>query len=193
LVDDLLYFEEQLYILERLACFYVLEVHHGFLLANHFRFNKTLELISIDFWWYQMLKVVKKIVFFCNVCFKSKNPWLWPYGFLLQLPILKHPWSFVAISFIVDLPLLCGFDLILAGVDCLTKMADFVLCTKTINEDIMAKLFLENIYLYHKLYEDTASNWGPHFVSKFWKYLFKDLKMKIEHSFAFHSQTNGQT
>jgi len=41
LVDDLIYFEDLLYILEGLTCLHVFEVRHDFLVIRHFRFNKT--------------------------------------------------------------------------------------------------------------------------------------------------------
>jgi hypothetical protein len=54
IMDDLLYFEEHLYIPERPTCLWVLQARHDFPTARHFGFNKTLELISQDFWWPQM-------------------------------------------------------------------------------------------------------------------------------------------
>jgi hypothetical protein len=53
-VDDLLYFEERLYIPEGPARLRVLQARHNFPATGHFRFNKTFELISQDFWWPQM-------------------------------------------------------------------------------------------------------------------------------------------
>jgi hypothetical protein len=73
-VDDLLYFEECLYIPEGLACLRVLQARHDFPAVGHFGFNKTLELISRDFWWPQMWKAVKEFVLSCNTCSRSKNP-----------------------------------------------------------------------------------------------------------------------
>jgi len=52
--NNLLYFEGRLYILEEEACLRVLQARHDFPGAGHFGYNKTLELISRDFWWPQM-------------------------------------------------------------------------------------------------------------------------------------------
>ena len=52
--EDLLYFEERLYIPEGPTRLRVLQSRHNFLAVGHFGFNKTLELISRDFWWPQM-------------------------------------------------------------------------------------------------------------------------------------------
>ena len=48
---DLLYFEEQLYIPKGPVRLQVFHSHHDFPTAEHFGFNKTLELIPPDFWW----------------------------------------------------------------------------------------------------------------------------------------------
>jgi hypothetical protein len=76
-VDNLLYFEERLYIPKGppgLACLRVLQACHDFPAAVHFRFNKTLELISRDFWWSQMWNVIEEFVLSCDTCSRSKNP-----------------------------------------------------------------------------------------------------------------------
>lgn len=47
--DDLLYFEERLYIPSRPTHLRVLQSCNGFLAARHFGFNRTLELVSREF------------------------------------------------------------------------------------------------------------------------------------------------
>jgi hypothetical protein len=73
-VDNLLYFEERLYILEAPTRLQVLQARHDFPVVGHFGFNKTLELISRDFWWPQMWKAVKEFVLSCDTYSRSKNP-----------------------------------------------------------------------------------------------------------------------
>jgi hypothetical protein len=62
-VDDLLYFEERLYIPEGLVRLCVLKACHDFPAARHFGFYKMLELISRDFWKPQMWKAIKEFLF----------------------------------------------------------------------------------------------------------------------------------
>ena len=52
--NNLFYFEGRLYVLEREARLRVFQARHDFPAAGHFGYNKTLELISRDFWWPQM-------------------------------------------------------------------------------------------------------------------------------------------
>ena len=86
-VNDLLYFEKHLYILEGSKRLWILQTCHDFLAVGHFGFNKMLELISQDFWWPQMWKGVKEFVLSCDTCSRSKNPRHRPYGLLQPLPI----------------------------------------------------------------------------------------------------------
>ena len=190
---DLLYFEERLYIPKGPTRLRVLQSRHDFPAAGHFGYNKTLELISRDFWWPQMWKEVKEFVLSCDICSRSKNPRHRPYGLLQPLPIPRRPWSSVSMDFITDLPPSNSFDSILVVVDRLTKMAHFIPCKKTSSSEDTARLFLDNVYRYHGLPDDIVSDRGTQFVSKFWRSLFEILKVDIKLSSAFHPQTDGQT
>ena len=114
---DLLYFEERLYIPKGPVRLRVLQSRHDFPAAGHFGFNKTLELISRDFWWPQMWKDVKEFVRSCDICSRSKTPRHRPYGLLQPLPIPRRPWSSVSMDFNTDLPSSNLFDNIFVLVD----------------------------------------------------------------------------
>jgi hypothetical protein len=72
-------------------------------------------------------------------------------------------------------------------------MVHFVSCTKTIIREETTRLFVDNAYRYCGLPDDIILDWGPQFVSKFWRSLFEILKVNIKLSSTFHLQTNGQT
>lgn len=191
--DGLLYYQGLLYVPEGPCRLRVLQSRHDFPSAGHFGYNKTMELISRDFWWPQMWKSVKNYVTTCDICSRSKIPRHRPYGLLHPLPIPEKPWSSISMDFIVDLPESKSFDSIFVVVDRLTKMAHFVPCTKSVTGEEAARLFLENIYKYHGLPDDIISDRGTQFTSKFWQSLFKILQVKIKLSSAYHPQTDGQT
>ena len=52
--DGLLYFKRLLYIPSGPIRFKIIQMSHDLPAARHFGFNKTMELISQDFWWPQM-------------------------------------------------------------------------------------------------------------------------------------------
>ena len=191
--NNLLYFEGRLYVPKGEARLRVLQARHDFPAAGHFGYNKTLELISRDFWWPKMWKSVKDFVQSCDICSRSKTPRHRPYGLLQPLPIPQQPWSSISMDFITDLPSSGSYDSIFVIVDRFTKMAHFVPCTKSITGEETAQLFIDNIYRYHGLPKDIISDRGTQFVSRFWRTLFKILKVDIKLSSAFHPQTDGQT
>lgn len=78
--DNLLFFEECLFIPKGSTRMCVLQIHHDFPTIAYFGFNKTLELLSRDFWWPKMWKDVKTFVLSCDTCLRSKNLVHWPYG-----------------------------------------------------------------------------------------------------------------
>jgi len=71
--DELLYFEEHLYILDEPLSLQILQAHQDLPTIGHFGLNKTLELISRDFWWPQMWRTIKQFFFSCNICSQSKK------------------------------------------------------------------------------------------------------------------------
>ena len=127
---DLLYFKERLYKPEGPTRLRVLQSRHDFPAAGHFGYNKTLELISRDFWWPQMWKDVKEFVLSCDICSRSKNPRHHLYGLLQPLPIPHRLWSSVSIDFITDSPPSNSCDNIFVVVDRLTTMVHCKYCSK---------------------------------------------------------------
>jgi len=128
--DGLLYYQGLLYVPEGPCRLRVLQSRHDFPSAGHFGYNKTMELISRDFWWPQMWKTVKDYVTTCDICSRSKIPRHRPYGLLQPLPIPETPWTSISMDFIVDLPPSKTFNSIFVVVDRLTKMAHFIQCQK---------------------------------------------------------------
>ena len=191
--DGLLYYEGLLYVPEGPCRLRVLQSRHDFPSAGHFGYNKTMELISRDFWWPQMWKTVKDYVTTCDTCSRSKIPRHRPYGLLQPLPIPETPWTSISMDFIVDLPPSKTFDSIFVVVDRLTKMAHFIPCHKTVTGEETTRLFVDNVYRLHGLPNDIISDRGTQFTSKFWQSLFKILGVEIKLSSAYHPQTDGQT
>jgi hypothetical protein len=72
--DGLLYFKGLLYIPLGPTRLKIIQIRHDLHAAGHFGFNKTMELISRDFWWPQMWKLVKEFIKLCNRCKRRKVP-----------------------------------------------------------------------------------------------------------------------
>ncbi len=71
-------------------------------------------------------------------------------------------------------------------VDHLTKMVHFIPYNKSITTEKIVKLFLDHVFCYHEFLKNIISDHGPQFVSKFWKWHFELLGVKVKLSLAFH-------
>ena len=115
-----------------------------------------------------------------------------PYGLLEPLPFPIKSWHSIYIDFIIDLPDLKGFNAILTVVDLYTKMVHFLPCTKELTSKEIAEIVMREVLWHHGLPNSIISDRGPQFVSKFWKHLFKMLKVTCNLSYSYHPQTDGQ-
>jgi hypothetical protein len=96
-------------------------------------------------------------------------------------------------DFITNLLSSRSYDSIFVIIDCFTKVAHFAPCTKSITSEETTKLFIDNIYCHHGLPKDSILDKRTQFVSRFWRTLFKILKIDIRLSLAFHPQVDGQS
>jgi hypothetical protein len=151
-----------------------------------------MELLSRDFWWLQMWKLVKEFIQLCDTCARGKVPRHQPYGLFHPFPVPKDPWLSLSMEFITDLPLANRKDSIFMVVDQSTKIAHFILCIKVVTGENTSKLFLDNIYRICRLLNDIVSYKETQFTSNFWRGLFQVLGVKINLFTTYHPQTNGQ-
>ena len=77
-------------------------------------------------------------------------------------------------------------------VDQYTKMTNFLSCTKEITSEETAEIVMREVFRHHGLPDSIINDRGPQFVSKFWKHLFKMLKVTCNLSSGYHPQTDGQ-
>ena len=69
----------------------ILRAHHDTITSGHLGQEKTLELITRDFYWPGMRKTVNSYVSTCDTCARNKTPRHKPYGQLHPLPIPPAP------------------------------------------------------------------------------------------------------
>ena len=112
---------------------------------------KTLELVSQGYWWPQPCKLAKEFVKSCDTCARSKASHHRPYILLQPLAIPKRPWASLSMDFIIDLPLVGGYDSVVFMVHRFTKMAHFDSCAKTISGEETTDLFFTNVVRLHGL------------------------------------------
>jgi transposase InsO family protein len=192
--NNRLYFRDRLYVPdhEELKA-ELLRRYHESPVAGHPGRARTYDLLSRNYFWPGMLTYVERWVRNCHTCRRS-NPSRNAYqGVLKPLPIPERAWRDISMDFITHLPLSQGYDAVLVIVDRLTKMRHLIPCKATCNSEETARLYLHHVWKLHGLPSTIISDRGPQFVSQFWKYLNRQLRIKSLLSTAAHPQTDGQT
>ncbi|GJS49281.1 ty3-gypsy retrotransposon protein [Tanacetum coccineum] len=161
--------------------------------AGHGEIKKMLVGLSVLFFWKGMRKSVEEYVKQCLVCQQTKYATQAPGGLLQPLPTPTAVWEDVSMDFITGLPVFKGLTVILVVVDRFSKYAHFGTLPTSFNAPQVAELFVEMVVKHHGFPRTVVSDRDPIFVSKFWKHMFEASGTKLNHSTAYHPQTDGQT
>ena len=189
--DGLLCWKNRIYIPEGLRQ-RVIQSEHDSKVAGHFGRERTMELLSRNFYWTNMERDVRKYCSECDNCQRTKAPRHAKHGLLHPLELACKPWTHMSTDFITDLPESEGATMILVVVDRFTKMAHFIPLRKK-DSPTVARAYLENVWKYHGFPEDVVSDRDSTFTGSFFTDLYNFLGIKRSMSTAYHPQTDGQT
>jgi transposase InsO family protein len=141
-----------------------------------------------------MKRDVAKYVALCDTCQRVKSKHQRPAGLLQPLKIPEWKWEEISMDFIVALAhTQSGYDSIWVIVDCLTKVAHFILVKTTYTSAKFTELYMARIVCLLGVPKRIVSDRGPQFTSKFWEKLHESLDTRLNFSSAYHPQTDGQT
>ena len=172
----------------------VIHEHHTSVVAGHFSWSRTLDLISRQFWWPKMREDVQSFVAQCASCQQNKPVQQAPLGLLTPLQIPDTRWHTVTMDFIMDLPKTTqGSTAILVVVDKLTKFVHLIPTVTTVTAEETARLFISHVFQYHGMPKVLITDRDTRFTSAFWRAFTKRLGLNSRYSTAFHPQTDGQT
>ncbi|KAF8750792.1 hypothetical protein RHS01_08847 [Rhizoctonia solani] len=170
----------------------LLWIFHNSPLAGHPGRQRTLELVSRNYYWPGIQADTYWHIDSCKTCqriWKPKYASIPPQP--LELP--SRPWQHVLYNMIVDLPKDGNSDSILVIVDSFTKYVILVECSKKIKALELADLFLQHMWKRYGMPKKTVSDQGRVFNNKFLKALYQRLGIDPHFSSAYHPQSDGQT
>ena len=191
IINDLLCWKNRIYVPEGLRQRIIQSEHHSNV-AGHFGRERTLELLSRNFYWVNMERDIRKYCSECDICQRTKAPRHAKHGLLHPLELACKPWTHVSTDFITDLPESEGATIILVVVDRFIKMAHFIPIKKK-DSPTVAQAYLENVWKYHGFPEDVVSDRDSTFTGSFFTDLYNYWGIKRSMSTAYHPQTDGQT
>jgi Integrase zinc binding domain len=131
---------------------------HDSQIAGHAGRWKTLELVSQNYWWPQMLRYIGRYVSTCDMCLCTKpscNPLTRE---LHPLFIPDAPWDTISVDFIVKLPESEGKNAVMVVVDSVTTQAHFVDTVTPLSAAQTAKLYIQHIWK-HLFVNQRQDNW----------------------------------
>jgi hypothetical protein len=122
----------------------MIQLEHDSKVAGHFGRERTLELLTRNFYWTNMECNVRNYWSECDICQRKKAPRHAKHGLLHPLELACKPWIHISTDFITDLPESEGATMILVVVDRFTKMAHFIPIKKK-DSPMVARAYLENV------------------------------------------------
>jgi hypothetical protein len=140
-----------------------------------------------------MKKSVENFVDECPVCQRAKVEHYQYPGFLAPLPIPQLAWTFISMDFIEGMPKSANKNSILVLMDKLTKYYHFISLLHPFTAQVVAQLFIDNIFKLHRSPVAIVTDTDPIFISKIWQEIFKSMKITLQYNTTYHLQMDGQT
>jgi len=166
---------------------------HDSLVAGHFGQEKTIEIVTRDFYCKGLAEWIRDYVRSWDKCQHSKSPRHAKYGLLPPLEVPYAAWSSISTDFITQLPESQGKTQIMVVVDRFIKMAHFMGLHENATTKEIADTFLREVWKLHGLPTAIISDMDAKFSGEFAESLCKMLGVKRRMSTVYHPQNGGQT
>jgi len=176
LKDGMLYFKNRLYIPnnDELKT-EIAKGCHDSQVAGHFGMEKTIEIVTRDFYWDKLTQWMNDYFRSCDEGQHNKSPRHARWGLLQPLETPYAAWISISTDFITQLPESQGYTQVMVVVDRFTKMVHIIcLPTEATVKDV-ATVFLREVWKLHGLPTEIISDMDPKFSGEFWESLCKAL------------------
>jgi hypothetical protein len=169
----------------------LLKQNHDDFYANHFEYEKILELFRRKYWWLNMSKNVRKYVISCTKCFLTKSIKHKFYELLQSLSIFrkfKENWT---MNFITDLSFNKRreqiYNVILIIIDRYTKYFKYISTRKDWTTKQLTNELFNEIFFKSKMSKFIIFDKESLFTFNFWSNFCYHLRIKIQLNIIFHS------
>lgn len=160
----------------------------------HLGVQKTLHMISTQFYWPHMADDIRKYIESCTSCQSNKTDRRRRVPPLSPLVPPTSCWRTLGVDLIVDLPPSAEGHTAVCVFDChLSKMVRLVDTTNDLSTVQFVQLFMRDIFPHYGFPLNIVSDRGSQWNSKFFKALCSAAGVKLSLSTAYHPQTNGLT
>ncbi|QRW20751.1 Retrotransposable element Tf2 protein [Rhizoctonia solani] len=170
----------------------LLREFHNSPLAGHPGQQRTLELVSRNYWWPGMKSSAKEWVECCPICQANQQDHALVIA-LKPLEVPPFPFHTILYDFITGFPKSQGHNAILVVIDLFSKFGHFFPTSKKVTAKGLANLFVNHVWKLHGLPVKTVSDRGTTFTGKFLRALYQRLGIKPAFSSAYHPELDGQT
>jgi hypothetical protein len=198
MIENTLFFNKKLWIFEfdQLKLNIITKIHDQST-SEHSDMRRTCKHLNKWYYWSQIKQLIKRYVWDCHICkrFKvTRNK----YSDLLNfLSISNWSWTNINMNFVIELSKIKNeFSAILMIINRFIKMHHYVCCTAEENDtsaEKITKLLTIHVWKLHELSSIIVFDRDSQFVSLVWKTVCKILKIDVELSIAFHSETDDQS
>lgn len=125
--------------------------------VGHFGYDRTLELISQNFFLSKMVDNVRQCCNACNNCQRTDAPRHATHRLLHPSELPCKTYTYISTDFITNLPESSGCLKIVVVVDRFTQMANFIPISNKDSPSV-AEAYLENVWKYQGFPEDLGSD-----------------------------------
>ncbi|GJX05300.1 ty3-gypsy retrotransposon protein [Tanacetum coccineum] len=161
--------------------------------SGHEGAKKMMVGLSAVFYWKGMRKAVEAYVKQCRVCQQTKYSTQAIGGYLQPLATPTAVWEDLSMDFITGMPVSKGLTVVIVVVDRFSKYAHFAPLPTSFNAHKVAEVFVDTVIKLHGIPKTIVLDRDPIFVSNFWTQPFKLSGTQLNHSTAYHPQSDGQT
>jgi hypothetical protein len=192
--NDLLRWKNKWYILSNLLKREFLKQNHDDSYVDHFKHEKTLNLLKKKYFWNNMNKNVKKYVDFYSICYWIKLVKHKSHDLLQILSISKSSRQNWIMNFITDLSFSkhrsIVYNSILMIIDRYIKFNLYISSKKTWNAENLMNALIDEIFIKFERFVFIVTNRKSFFIFKLWSSLCYHLWIRLRYNIVYHSQTN---